>query len=465
MIKLTIVAFLVLLFNGCGREIALIQNKKDLIKYVKPNKEIILLSQGCANTKSESVRLAKHNFSILIISNIKSKFVKETISNNKNYNKKISYKLTETTSYNNIIGAKYYHEPLFTKQNKTIYCTDIYYDFDYFTSFEDYFNRQIKMMKVAIDDITIYNYLEQRNTYNNLKKDLIFYISFYKNWAKKYSYNSKISLFVLEDLDKQLTKKIDKIKEEILENSILKVKLYKEEFINILSDNKVISNQNIKKAIIIKLLNIKEKALKIIVPIKQHCKDEYTYFNKYTKTKLYNSILVKPICKFHFDKKVFLQNKEYKLLNDSYDIDNKVIKSVLYIDDNLKVTNRTYGYDFISKDYGYKSFKLKIKSSNGLETICSKRIKIKEYDIRLLKFYKYMLFERFEEYVNNKFDGIKKEYPDTFVSSLLDSRNAYLFYKYYALFVHDRLECLVNKTQFDKSKLSCKYYKNRIILY
>jgi hypothetical protein len=175
-------------------------------------------------------------------------------------------------------------------------------------------------------------------------------------------------------------------------------------------------------------------------------------------------IRIKPVCKFNFTAKTFLQGKNYKIINESYDIDGKTIKSILSVDKNLNVTNGTSGYTFKSIDNGYKVFNFEVISDNGLKSFCSKRINIKEYDIRLSNLHINMLSNKFKEYIKNTYGKIEVEYPNSFLNSMLDSRKAYAFDKYYGLFVHNKLQCLVSDKLFNKKQLSCSNYKNKIKL-
>ena len=125
------IIFITILFNGCGREISLIQNKEDLKKYIKPNNKIIILSQGCSDTRSDSIKRAKHNFSLQISSNIKSQLVKTTNYSKNYYQSNVKYTFEEMSSYRKLIGIKYYNEPVFKVNNNFMYCTSVYYDFDY----------------------------------------------------------------------------------------------------------------------------------------------------------------------------------------------------------------------------------------------------------------------------------------------------------------------------------------------
>jgi len=47
---------------------------------------------------------------------------------------------------------------------------------------------------------------------------------------------------------------------------------------------------------------------------------------------------------------------------------------------------------------------------------------------------------------------------------MLDSRKAYSFGKYYGLFVHNKLKCIIDEKLFNKKQLSCKDYKSKIEL-
>ena len=369
---------LLIIFNGCGRDTALVQTPQDLQKYVKINNKIIAFSQSCDENKDEAIQKARYNFSLSILSQINSKYEQNILNNSKT----TKYHIIEQTKYNNLIGVKYYYEPIFKKNNKIIYCVAVYYDYDYFNSFKTYFDNMIIKLNNLIETINSQNYKDKQKEYLMIKKDILFYSNFYIQWTKKYLLQNQINLSLIKELDDRFNKKIIKIQNEIINNKIVelntiietiniqnylnyqkkyiekkkelllflnttnnpipkiitlldielrkkiktikqqifynndkKLKFYIQEFKNILKENQIVSNKTERKKIISKLLNIKQKSINIIKKYPKKFKNENRYFDRYTKINLYKYIKIKPICKFIFENNKFLQNKYYKIFN------------------------------------------------------------------------------------------------------------------------------------------------------
>jgi len=520
---------LVILFAGCSSKELIVNSKSDLIKVALPNKEILIFSQACASTKSDAIQLSRHNFSLQIVTNINSAFSTTTTVLNNNIDKKSNFHISEKSSYNNIIGAKYYYEPLYFDKNKKRYCVDIYYDFDYFHSFEKYAYEEIIKLNSLVNNLTYKSLSTSLSTYGQKKNNLLFYYSFYKSWAEKYTYskqnfyallnkveeskNNKLKQIYIENIEllklslnytissinaenyllkkeeynivrnnlhkayinikrqgyiKVIPYKYFTLKNKEIEDiikSFYKSKLYslKQSFIELYNANKVVKSSDKRKDTIQQLLAIKAEAESLLYKSPYHFSKYKSYFNQHTKKSLYSRIRVRPTCKFHFNSKVFLQNVEYKIINTSYDSEKTSFQAFLYIDENLKVTNKSYGYLFKSSDYGMKTFKLEIISTNKLKDVCSKTIEIKKNDIKLTHLYIDMEFNTFKSYVQKNYNGIEQKYPHSFFHSALDSRSAYKFDQYYALFLHNKLNCIVLNHNFDKKKISCRSYKNKTL--
>lgn len=454
-LKFILVIF-ILLITGCAKHKVLISSKSDLIEHVHPTRDIIIYSQACGTTKDEALKLAKHNFSLLIATNISSQFKQEIVSNMDNFSATSQYTTIETSTYNNLIGAKYFNEPVFGSGKSSIYCTNIYYDFDYFESFEIHAKNDIILLKNIISSFTLIDYEDRLQEFRAKKNSLIYYLRFYYNWANKYNYEVKINLQEILELDLLAQKKIHELKDNEL--SILKTS-----FVNILENNAIVNNKNQKKEVVEQLLNIKSKAILIINQNLEFIQ-KYNFFQQYNKNKLNSLIKIKPVCKFSFNSEVFLQNMQYKIRNESYDIDGKKIRSKLSFDKGIELSEESKIWIFRAFDYGNKTFSLEITSDNGLKSFCKKTINIKEYDIRLSGFYLNMPISKFKTYVQSSYNGIKKEYPDSFLTSMLDSRKAYVFNDYCGLFVHNKLQCLIYKKIFNEKQLSCKYYAEQLEL-
>lgn len=457
MIATKLILFIFIFFIvGCSQHKALISNKADLIIHANPTKEVILYAQSCAPTYEEALRLARHNFSLLISTQISSELKQKSIVTLNDYSKTTEYKTIETSVYNNLIGAKYFNEPVFYNGNSSIYCTNIYYDFDYFKSFEIHAKNDLTLLKNIIDSFTYANYVDKLQEYHVNRNNLIFYLRFYYDWAAKYNYSIKINQQEILELDTLAQEKIFTIKDNELKNLKLS-------FINILENNSIVEDKEARKKVIDQLLQIRENAA---VLINQDIRFEkiYNLFEQYKQETLNSFIKIKPICILKFDNTIFLQGMQYKFKNESYDVDGREIKSTLTFDKGLEITTETDGYTFKSSDYGNKILNLKVVSDNGLKSFCKKNIFIQKYDIRLSNFYLNMPINQFKEYAQVTYGAIRKEYPSSFLNSMLDSRKAYAFDEYYGLFVHDRLKCLLDKKTFNEKQLSCKYYKNQIEL-
>ena len=464
------------IFLGCARDAPLVNNKQDLQKYVKPYKKILLFAQGCSENKDLAKSKALTNFSLKIYSNIESSFNKnETLYNNQ-IEKKATYKIFQKSVYNDLFGLNYYIEEPYEKNNKKIYCVDVYVDFHYFSSFEEGFKNQILNLDYIIDNMDINNYKEQGKLFNKKMEKLLSYLWIYKSWALQNFYNDKSQYLQnsLEQLKKRKKSKVEEFKKKEL-------KLLKTEFQELLDEHKIVENKKKKLEIISKLMNIKERAKLLEIDLET----EDNYFDKFDVEQLKQMIKIKPLCSFTFQANRFLQWKKYLIINNSYKKDCDCdINCKFNSAKNVRILKKDDNYYIIPKSAGYHWIKLEV-DANGIKEVCKKRIYVIPHDPRLDRLKIGMNIKSFKKKMKHYFKKIVQIYPEPIKESndiwenglnflkkiknktqeiLFDKTNVYKFGRYYAVFKENSLKCVIKKNFYVENKNDCNDYNIKMLV-